>query len=176
MSNKNIIGVYKITSPSNKTYIGQSININNRWEKYYKKFHCKNQIKLYNSLIKYGYNNHKFEILEECNENQLLLKENYYKQLELDKVDGNWQKVLFCRFDGKGGKDSEETRIKKKKPKPKGFGNTLSNNKIRSKNISNAKKGTKGYPKGINRTNDIKLKIGIGNSKPKSQNFINYLK
>lgn len=46
-----IIGIYKITSPSGKIYIGQSINIEKRWEKYQKYIeNIKNQIKLYNSL------------------------------------------------------------------------------------------------------------------------------
>ena len=50
-----------ITSPLNKIYIGQSINIENRW-KQYKRLGCKKQIKLYNSFIKYGVENHTFEI------------------------------------------------------------------------------------------------------------------
>ena len=48
------IGIYKIVSPSEKIYIGQSINIEKRWEKNYKTLKCKTQTKLYNSLKKYG--------------------------------------------------------------------------------------------------------------------------
>jgi hypothetical protein len=44
------IGIYKITSPTNKVYIGQSIKINERKRKY-KKLDCKNQPKIYNSLL-----------------------------------------------------------------------------------------------------------------------------
>lgn len=29
-----MIGIYKITSPLNKVYIGQAINIDKRWEQY----------------------------------------------------------------------------------------------------------------------------------------------
>ena len=46
-------GIYKITNPKNKVYIGQSKDIIKRWY-YYKTLHCKSQIKLYNSLLKYG--------------------------------------------------------------------------------------------------------------------------
>lgn len=33
------IGIYKITSPSNKIYIGQSTNITRRWDEY-RKLQC----------------------------------------------------------------------------------------------------------------------------------------
>jgi len=54
--------VYKITSPTNKIYIGSTVNIKRRIY-LYKVLHCKNQTKLYNSLKKYGFDNHKFEII-----------------------------------------------------------------------------------------------------------------
>ena len=50
-----MIGIYKITSPTNKIYIGQSTNIENRWNDYYKMIRCKRQTRLYNSLKKYGF-------------------------------------------------------------------------------------------------------------------------
>ena len=46
-------GIYKITNPNGKVYIGQSIDIDKRWNKYKVK-NCKPQIRLYNSLNKYG--------------------------------------------------------------------------------------------------------------------------
>lgn len=48
-----MIGIYKITSPSGKIYIGQSVNIERRFLDY-KKSLKKSQIKLYNSIKKYG--------------------------------------------------------------------------------------------------------------------------
>ena len=45
------IGIYKITSPSNKIYIGKSNNINRRFKEYIK-LRCKQQPKLYNSFKK----------------------------------------------------------------------------------------------------------------------------
>lgn len=73
-------GIYKITSPTNKIYIGSSINILKRI-KYYKSMNCIGQIKLYNSLKKYGWSNHKFEILEYCDKSELYLKERYYGEI-----------------------------------------------------------------------------------------------
>lgn len=58
-------GIYKITSISGKIYIGSSVDLIKR-KSSYKMLSCKSQIKLYNSLKKHGWENHKFEILEEC--------------------------------------------------------------------------------------------------------------
>ena len=59
-----MIGIYKITNPKGKIYIGQSTNIEDRWEKGHK-YNCGSGKKLKNSLNKYGWENHKKEILEE---------------------------------------------------------------------------------------------------------------
>ena len=58
-------GIYKITSPSGKVYIGQSIDIERRF-RHYKRMVCKDQVKVYNSFLKYGVDAHIFEILELC--------------------------------------------------------------------------------------------------------------
>jgi group I intron endonuclease len=71
-------GIYKITSPSGKIYIGQSVDIEKRWKKNYKTLKCKMQMKLYNSLKKYNPENHIFEIIEECLEGQLNEREIYW--------------------------------------------------------------------------------------------------
>jgi len=54
--------VYMITSPTGRIYVGSTININRRLT-LYRNLHTKNQSKLHNSLLKYGWNNHIFEIL-----------------------------------------------------------------------------------------------------------------
>jgi group I intron endonuclease len=69
------IGIYKIISPTGKIYIGQSKNIYFRWDNHYQKLRCEEQYKLYNSLKKYGPENHKFEIVEECSVGLLNEKE-----------------------------------------------------------------------------------------------------
>ena len=65
-----IVGIYKITSPSNRVYVGQSKNIYSRI-KCYEKLRCKAQTKLYNSLKKYGFENHTIEIIEQCSVDEL---------------------------------------------------------------------------------------------------------
>lgn len=116
-----ITGIYKLTSPSNKVYVGSATNIIKRWEKDYKNLNCKGQPKLYNSIKKHNWNSFKKEILEEIYnvdkkelKRLLLERETHYKQIELDKVNGDWSKVLFCDLhDGNtGGPRSEITKQK----------------------------------------------------------------
>ena len=59
------IGIYKITSPSGRVYIGETDNLKRR-EKVYKNMNCKSQPRIYNSLKKYGWENHKFEVIGNC--------------------------------------------------------------------------------------------------------------
>lgn len=55
-----MIGIYKITNPKGKVYIGQSIDINERF-KTYSYLKCKNQTKLYNSAKEaYIYSNYSY--------------------------------------------------------------------------------------------------------------------
>jgi group I intron endonuclease len=109
---KIIKGIYKITSPSSKIYIGQTINFKNRLYKY-KCLNCKGQFKLYNSLKKYGPENHKFETIEECSLEQLNEKEIFWKTYYLNQFNNNWDKVLFCNlYDVGCGPMSKETKLK----------------------------------------------------------------
>jgi group I intron endonuclease len=110
-----MIGIYKITNPKRKIYIGQSIHIEKRFDQY--KYNITSQqTKLYNSLKKYGYENHIFEIIEECSLEFLNEKETYWKQHYLNLFKNNWSKVLFHDlYDLGGGPKSEETIKKMKK-------------------------------------------------------------
>jgi group I intron endonuclease len=73
-----MIGIYKITSPLGKIYIGQSIDIDYRFY-VYKKLKCKQQLRIYNSFLKYGVDNHVFEVIEECSVEFLNEKERYWQ-------------------------------------------------------------------------------------------------
>lgn len=75
-----ICGIYKITSPSGRVYIGQSVDIKVRWRSY-RKFSDSNkgQILLNNSFNKYTVENHTFEIIEECLEEDLNCRERYWQ-------------------------------------------------------------------------------------------------
>ena len=72
-----MIGIYKITSPTGRIYIGQSIDIEKR-RRMYVNNHCKQQQKLHASLCKYGFNEHDFEVIEECHWDLLNEREEYW--------------------------------------------------------------------------------------------------
>lgn len=103
-----MVGIYKIISPNNRIYIGQSVDIEKRF-KSYKRLYVKNQkqTKLHRSFIKYGVLNHKFEIVLECKESELNNYERYYQELYNCLEDG-----LNCNLtstNDKSGKVSKET-------------------------------------------------------------------
>jgi group I intron endonuclease len=54
--------IYMITSPTGRIYVGSTIDVEKRHQDY-KYLDCKTQSKLYNSLKKYGYENHIIEII-----------------------------------------------------------------------------------------------------------------
>lgn len=56
--------IYKITSPTGRIYVGKTINLNKRL-KSYELNPNKQQRFIYASLVKYGYFNHKIEIVKE---------------------------------------------------------------------------------------------------------------
>lgn len=78
MFKKGTTGIYKITSPTGRIYIGQSINIESRFY-HYKLLRCESQIKLYNSLNKHGVKSHTFEIIEICSIDKLNEREYYWQ-------------------------------------------------------------------------------------------------
>lgn len=76
-----IVGIYKITCiPNGRIYIGSSVNIHLRWEKH----RCGlNQQNHYNKHLlaaynKYGKSNFKWEIIEECSQDILWDREQFY--------------------------------------------------------------------------------------------------
>jgi group I intron endonuclease len=103
--------IYKITSPSNKVYIGQSWNWKNRQDNY-RLLNCKRQLYIYKSLLKYGYDNHIFKILEDLSD--------ITDQKELDRLEVyHWQNhkdqgyiMLNIKEPGIGGRHSTETKEK----------------------------------------------------------------
>lgn len=136
---KPIIGIYKITNPTGKIYIGQSINIEVRLKSYKKKL-PKNQPRLFNSFKKYGFENHIFEIIEVCELHDLNRFERYYQDL----FNASNKNGLNCRltgYDDISGSLSDET--KKKMAKNKNLDYLIGNS----------------FRKGIKHTDEIKKKI-----------------
>jgi group I intron endonuclease len=70
--------IYKITSPNNEIYIGQTINYKQRFNNY-KNYKSKTtQKKIIKSFYNYGFENHKFDILIECDREKLCYWEKFY--------------------------------------------------------------------------------------------------
>lgn len=102
------IGIYKVTSPSGKVYVGQSWDIQGRIRKYRSLTSVKKQRILYNSIAKYGWINHKFEIIELLdNPSQALLDEKEIFYIDLFKKQG--YKLLNIKEGGLGGKLPKES-------------------------------------------------------------------
>lgn len=78
-----MIGIYKITNLKNhKIYIGQSIDIEERWKQHrWKAFNC-NEVGYHSAIHcamrKYGLDNFIYEVLEECGVEELDEKEKYW--------------------------------------------------------------------------------------------------
>ena len=104
-----IIGIYKITSPTNRVYIGQSVDIEDRW-KDYKCLDCKSQTALYNSFMKYGVDNHTFEIISRCYEEQLNEFERDFQ--EAYDVINTGLNCYLTKTNDRSGKLSEATKLK----------------------------------------------------------------
>lgn len=145
--------VYKITSPSNKIYVGSTKNFKNRLV-HYKTTLGKSQSKLYNSFKKYGFEAHKFEILWEGPIEKMLEMESKIG-FELDvlsvknlncKLPKNDEKIRFI---------SEETF---KKMSQWQIGRKMSEQS--KKNMSISAKKRPPFSK------ETRLKISLGLSKP----------
>ena len=71
-----ICGIYKITNQLNgHAYIGLSIDIERRWKEHRK---MKYRACIYDAFVKYGIDNFKFTILEECQKDKLNEQEKYW--------------------------------------------------------------------------------------------------
>lgn len=81
--------IYKITNPANQVYIGVSSNLEKRLNVYKNQPDTyKNQTYLHQSMLKYGYDNHKVEVLKtvEIGDNiNELYKVNIIEQREIIK-------------------------------------------------------------------------------------------
>jgi len=106
----NMIGIYKITNPNDKIYIGQSVNIEKRLKNYKNLNNCKKQHLLYRSLDKYGYENHIFEIIEECNIEILNERERYWQ--EFYDVLNKGLNLKLTSFNDRSGVLSEKIKNK----------------------------------------------------------------
>lgn len=149
-----MIGIYKITSPTGKVYIGQSIEIEKRWMRYKNiTKSVKKQPAIYNSLLKYGAENHIFEVIEECEIEQLNIRERYWQDFYevIDKTKG--LNCVLTKTGDRSGKASEETILKRSGKNNGMYGIKGEDNPLygiprkeeTKKKMSEAQKGEKGF-------------------------------
>ena len=93
---KKVCGVYKITNMINgKFYIGSSNNIKNRWVQHKSSLHegSHGNPYLQNAWNKYGGQNFKFEIIEECSPEVQFEREQFYLNT-LNPFDNNGYNIV----------------------------------------------------------------------------------
>jgi group I intron endonuclease len=106
---KKIVGIYGLRNKiNNKWYIGQSYDIESRWD-LYKSKNCKNQRKLYHAIKKYGYENFDTLLLEECDAVGWIID---YREMYWIKLYNSVNTGYNLQLGGSHGKHSEETKIK----------------------------------------------------------------
>lgn len=158
MSKEKICGIYCIKNKVNgKCYVGQSIDIENRW-KDHKRLHSKNTRYLYHAINKYGIEGLDWLILEECSKEQLNERENYWVEY-LDCISPNGYNLKSG-----GGKNcfySEETK-KKMSESQKGEKNHRWGQRYtdeEKKQMSESSSGENAYWYGKQRSEETKRKI-----------------
>ena len=106
-----MVGIYKITSPLGKVYIGQSWDIENR-QRQYKNDRAKGQPYLHNSIIKYSWNTHTFKIIHELQETITQEELNYWETFYWQKCKDGGLELLNVKEPGSNGKHSVESKRK----------------------------------------------------------------
>jgi hypothetical protein len=162
-----VVGIYKITSPSGKVYIGQSVDIEKRF-KTYLRCSCKSQKKLLASLIKHKPENHKYEILMVCEKEELSKYEKHFvdaygsfnSDIGLNLRDGG----------GNGAKLSEDQKSKISNslkgvshPADRVEKNRISQlgKKLSQSHKDNISKGVKGIMLGVKLSDEHRLKLSL---------------
>ena len=153
-------GIYKITNPEGKSYVGFTKDLKQR-ETHYKNLNCPSQRLVYESIINHGWDNHIFDIIE-------------YTSEDLDVREVYWIEHLNTYNDGlnlnKGGggpkTHTQETRDKISKIGKSNKGkraNSHRKGKTLSKehclNMSLGSKGKPSHRKGKTIPDEVKMKI-----------------
>lgn len=174
--------IYKITSPTDKVYIGQTIDFKRRTREY-SGSGCKNQKKLYNSLKKHGWSAHKSEILLELREDTQPEMLTYWEQFFMDYYLSRGYDLLNLVKAGRnlGHSDKTKTRLKnlhlgkkrsaesRKKMSEAQLGKKLSEETRRKMSLSRS--GINHPLFGKPRSSETKQKISSSSCGEKAHNF-----
>lgn len=110
--NRNKAGIYRLTNKTNgKSYIGSSIDLSNRFRAYFSINNLSRIIKnekslIYSAIIKYGYTSFILEILEYCDQDKVIEREQYF--IDSFNPEYNILKIASTRL---GYTPTLETRI-----------------------------------------------------------------
>lgn len=106
---RKIVGIYGLRNKiNNKWYVGQSVDIRSRWNKY-SIYDCKKQRKLYNALLKYGYDSFEKVVIEVCDEVVWIMD---YREMCWIRNMLTVEAGYNLTEGGTGGRKSIETRAK----------------------------------------------------------------
>lgn len=150
-----MIGVYKIESPIGEVYIGQSWNIEKRFNKDYRNSNlCKNQRKLSASFNTHGLRNHSFNVIHELPADVDQFTMDRFEQVYIQSYKDAGVSLLNIRGGGSRGRHSKETiDIMKSKLGKWMIGKKDSEETKKKK--SNAKKGVPKPPRSKEHGNNI---------------------
>jgi group I intron endonuclease len=144
-----MIGIYKIINPKGKVYIGQTIDYDRRL-RHYRLLKCKQQPKLYASLVEYGYTSHKVSLIKECAVEELTKWERHFQEM-YKSVGSNGLNCILVKDEHFTGGHSEESKKKISK--------ALKGRKANQ----NAINGLIEYNKNRTLTDENRLNLGKGN-------------
>lgn len=150
-----MIGIYKITNIiNNKCYVGSSVNITGRWyqHKTELKFNKHHSIKLQRSYNKHGVDNFKYEIIEECDIETLIIREQYYIDL-FGCYKNGYNSVMSASCPMLGMSHSKET---KEILRQKSVGNK---NMLNKKHTEETKDKIRKKLKGVSLSDETKSKM-----------------
>lgn len=102
--------IYLITNPVGKFYIGSTVDLRDRVYRY-KTLRVKAQVKIYNSIKKYGWDNHDFKVIHECDISDRNYYEAHYGNI-YNCIGENGLNLLLPKGDEKYICMSEETKRK----------------------------------------------------------------
>lgn len=139
MQTENKTGIYCIENiTTNKKYIGQSIDVNDRWRRHKSelihKTHCNDYLQ--NAWNKYGEDDFKFYVLEYCKNIELNERENYYISL-YDTLDHNYGYNLKSGGQNGGSTVSDYVRKKMSKSVKQSYLNNVNLKEKRKKDALN---------------------------------------